>query len=79
MQANRALKGGSLGLVVMGDDSCSRGRGFESRRCILDGIFPHTNCCKKTKKRPRLAHLKKISCEVYFRLISCTVNHSTEE
>ena len=31
------LKGGSPGLVVMGVDSCSRGRGFESRRHTLDG------------------------------------------
>ena len=28
--------GGSPGLVVMGDDSCLKGRGFESRRRILD-------------------------------------------
>ena len=27
----------SPGLVFMGDDSCLRGRGFESRRHILDG------------------------------------------
>ena len=25
----------------MGDDSCSRGRGFESQRCKLDGHFLH--------------------------------------
>ena len=34
----------SPGLVVMGDDSCSKGGGFESRRRILDGlldIFSH--------------------------------------
>ena len=33
----------SPGLVVMGGDSCSKGRGFESRRRILDGhnIFSH--------------------------------------
>ena len=31
------MLGGSPGLVVMGDDSCSRGRGFESRHHILDG------------------------------------------
>ena len=30
------LLGGSLGLVVMGEDSCSEGRGFESQRRILD-------------------------------------------
>ena len=28
---------GKTGIVVMGDDSCLRGRGFESQRCILDG------------------------------------------
>ena len=28
--------GGSPGLVVMGDNSCSRGHGFKSRHCILD-------------------------------------------
>ena len=27
----------ATGLVVMGGDSCTEGRGFESRRCILDG------------------------------------------
>ena len=32
-------KGGSPDLVVMGDDSCSKGCGFESRRRILDGHF----------------------------------------
>ena len=37
-------KGGSSGIVVMGDNSCSKGRGFESQRCLLDGhldIFSH--------------------------------------
>ena len=29
--------GGSPGLVVMGGDSCSEGRGFKSWRHILDG------------------------------------------
>ena len=35
--------GGSPGLVVMGGDSRSKGRGFESRCRILDGhdIFSH--------------------------------------
>ena len=28
---------GSPGLVVMGGDLCSEGRGFKSQRCILDG------------------------------------------
>ena len=36
-------KGGSPGLVVMGGDSSSEGRGFESQCRILDGhdIFSH--------------------------------------
>ena len=33
----RHVGGGSPGLVVMGDNSCSRGNGFESWRRILDG------------------------------------------
>ena len=32
---------GSPGEVVMGGDSCSKGCGFESRHCILDGHFSH--------------------------------------
>ena len=32
--------------MVMGDDSCSKGRGFESRRRILDGHFFTLICCK---------------------------------
>ena len=32
--------------MVMGDDSCSKGRGFESRRRILDGHFFTFICCK---------------------------------
>ena len=37
------FEGGSPGLVVMGGGSRSKGRGFESRRRILDGhdIFSH--------------------------------------
>ena len=37
----RKRKGGSPGLVVMGGVSCSEGRGFKSRHCLLDGHFPH--------------------------------------
>ena len=58
--------GGSPGLVVMGDDSCSRGHGFESRCHILDGHIFKLICCKHyivclkrpkiNKKRPGLAH-----------------------
>ena len=33
--------GGSPGLVVMGGDSCSKGRGFESQHRLLDGHFSH--------------------------------------
>ena len=34
-------KGGNPGLVVMGGDSCSEGRGFKSQHRILDGHFSH--------------------------------------
>ena len=40
------LMGGSPGLVVMGRDSRSEGRGFESRHHILDGQFFTYICCK---------------------------------
>ena len=33
------LLGGNPGLVVIGDDSCSRGRGYETQNRILDGHF----------------------------------------
>ena len=35
------MLGGSPGLVFMGDDSCSEGRGFESQHCIPDVRFSH--------------------------------------
>ena len=38
--------GGRPGLVVMGYDSYSKGRGFESWRRILDGHFFTLTCCK---------------------------------
>ena len=43
VHVKRVPLGGSPGLVVMGGDSCSNGRGFESRHCILEGhnIFSH--------------------------------------
>ena len=49
------IKGGCSGLVVMGDDSCLRGCGFESRRRILDGydIFSHCLFEKTENKRKR--------------------------
>ena len=51
--------------MAMGDDSCSKGCGLESQRCILDGHFFTLICCKycivsltrpKNEKRPGLAH-----------------------
>ena len=59
---------GSPGLVVMGDDSCLKGCGFESERCILVDILTFFTliCCKNcivclkrpkiTEKRPGLVH-----------------------
>ena len=38
---NRSSKCGSPGLVVIGGDSCSEGRGFESQDHLLDGRFSH--------------------------------------
>ena len=50
--------GGSPGLVVMGGDSCSKGRGFESLHHILDGHFFTLICCKICNdvclKRPKI-------------------------
>ena len=49
--------GGSPGLVVMGRDSRSKDRGFESRHRILDGHFFTYICCKKCNvclKRPKI-------------------------
>ena len=40
------LQGGSPGLVVMGGDSCSKGRDFKSRHRILDGHFFTYFFCK---------------------------------
>ena len=37
---------GSPGLVVMGGDAHSEGRGFEYQRSILDGHFFKLICCK---------------------------------
>ena len=54
--------------MVIGGDSCSKGRGFTSQHCILNGTFFTFICCKncnvcckrwtQTKKRPGIAHLK---------------------
>ena len=43
--------------MVMGDDSCSKGCGFESRHHILDGHFFTLICCKNcivSLKRPKI-------------------------
>ena len=51
------LVGTSPGLVVIGDNSCLRGRGFESWRHILDGHFVTLICCKNCivcLKRPKI-------------------------
>ena len=68
----------NLGLVVMGGDSCPKGRGFESRHRILEGHFFTYICCKncngvcfkKTKnnwfKRLGLAHFFFIKRRVFF-------------
>ena len=48
--------GRNPGLEVMGGDSCSKGRDFESRRHILDGHFftficsKNCNVCLKLKR-----------------------------
>ena len=62
--------GGSPGLVVMGGDSCSKGREFESLHHMLDGHFFTSICCEncnvwfeKTKineKEAEDGHFKKI-------------------
>ena len=64
-------EGGSPGLVVMGNDSCLRGSGFESWRRILDAqdifhidLFKNCIDCLKrpkiNKKRPGLARCKNV-------------------
>ena len=42
--------------MVMGDDSCSRGHGFKSQHCILDGhdIFHIGKNCIVCLKRPKI-------------------------
>ena len=39
LNTNNCGLGGSSGLVVMGWDSCSKGQGFKSQHCVLDGHF----------------------------------------
>ena len=76
---NICMVGGSPGLVVMGRDSCFKGRGFESWHHILDGHFFTYICCKncivclkKTKnkrKRGRVGPFFK-SIKIYLFIIS---------
>ena len=40
-KTERERMGRSPGLVVMGGDSCTEGRGFESCHHILEGHFSH--------------------------------------
>ena len=54
---NNDGRGGSPGLVVMGRDSRSEGRGFDSWYRILDGHFFTYICCKNCivcLKRPKI-------------------------
>ena len=47
--------------MVMGRDSRSKGRGFESRHRILDGHFSTYICCKNCNvylKRPKIKNKK---------------------
>ena len=79
--ANNCENWGSPGLVVMEGDSRSKGCGFKSRHCILDGHFFTYICCKNchvrlkrpklTKKRPGLALFKKKN-QIKFYLVSGT-------
>ena len=51
------MQGKSPGLVVMGDNSCSEGREFESWRHVLNGQFFTLICCKNCivyLKRPKI-------------------------
>ena len=74
--------------MVMGDDSCSKGRGFESRRRILDGHFFTFICCKncnvclkktenKNKKEAGVGPIfkKKISCQFFDSSVSFRDSH----
>ena len=71
------------GLVVMGGDSCSEGRWFESQHHILDGHFFIYICCKicsnvclkrpeRNDKRPELVHFLTIKLNYASSLIPLT-------
>ena len=73
------VEGGSPGLVVMGGDSYSEGRGFESRHHILDRHFFTFICSKNcnslfektkiNKKGPGMAHFFKKQVMVFCQTI----------
>ena len=44
--ANFLFFHGSPGLMYIGDNSCSRGHGFKSKRRILDGHFSYLSVVK---------------------------------
>ena len=44
---SQIFEGGSSGLVIMGDNSCLKGYGFESWHCIHDGHFFTLICFKQ--------------------------------
>ena len=62
--------------MVMGGDSCSKGRGFDSQRRMLDGqIFTFIHCknslfenTKINEKRPEMDHFLKNLRRSYWRL-----------
>ena len=58
LEKTKLNKGGSPSLVVMGRDSCSKVRGFESQHRILDGQFSKCFFSKKCNdvclKRPKI-------------------------
>ena len=74
LSAKSFFLGVSPGLVVKGDDSCSRGAGSNPGAIYCMDIFTYI-CCKNgsvclkrpkiNKKRPGLAHLKKLK-EYFF-------------
>ena len=69
-QVTNITLGGSPGLVVMGDNSCSRGRGFESRHRLLDEHLFGFICCKiciVSLKRPKIKQKKRQGLLVFLK------------
>ena len=61
--------GGSPGLVVMGGDSRSEGRGFESQRHILDGLEKTENKRKRGRGWPIVKQVYK-ELQTFVHLVS---------